>query len=559
MNILRSSHLLLLVLAMGISLSPLGAQNARALKRAQYLLIGTIPTDSEFALGAESEDAYRARVRQFIDSPDFYNSVLRYHEKLLGVGLPTDYLDELLRDDIDNKANKVAKIQCERRSINNAERLHCFWASSTDRAKIASCPNSWLQPAEVFWYPGAVAWVCPSVLTTCGADLSRCFVEYTNQEEARNAELGTTEIFDTRFAVVKSLAKQPAGIAAAVVMENYPYTKILEPGVTAIDGSIAHLYRQINHFDLAKLNLSPDLLGAIQSIDMTDTRFQLVYSGSAYEQAGLLTTFGWLRRYEKNRTRANQLYERLLCQKFTSELPRVFPADPGNLRTTPGCMGCHATLDPLADFFAVWGEGGELYSGNLDPIATTFNHTDGSYLSELSQIITGDDAFASCTVENVWKWLMGRGFHRDEADLRRALADYFVTTNYSFKELVYALATHPAFMVHARGNALVSDPLENPPLGEPPGGGEEAPCDDAISFAGDISPSLTLCTSCHGGSGNRQDLSSAADWQSWASQSISMMSSGHMPPGQSGAPRIGPVFEFKEKVRCWVEQGKLDN
>ena len=28
-----------------------------------------------------------------------------------------------------------------------------------------------------------------------------------------------------------------------------------------------------------------------------------------------------------------------------------------NLRERPGCSGCHATLDPLADFFLAWGEG----------------------------------------------------------------------------------------------------------------------------------------------------------------------------------------------------------
>ena len=173
-----------------------------------------------------------------------------------------------------------------------------------------------------------------------------------------------------------------------------------------------------------------------------------------------MSTFGWLRRYEKNRTRANQLYERLLCRKFTAELPTVFPQDPGNLRETPGCAGCHATLDPLADFFKSWGEGGELYTGeNLFLLLVA-----KCYVADIADIVRSDNAFSTCTVQNAWEFLIGRGFYDDEADLRAALTDYFVKTNYDFKEL-YAIATHPVFLMSERG-CEVTSPLAEPPLGE---------------------------------------------------------------------------------------------
>jgi hypothetical protein len=542
------------------SSSLLAQENAqdldRALRRAQYLLMGTIPTDQDFQTWAVNEGAYRSGVRTFIEHPNFYDVVLRYHERILGVGLPQDYLDELMRDEIDNRTNKFARISCNH-TTGTESRYRCMWSSSDSRSQTASCPASWEQAVSVFWYPGVIAWVCPSVAQACGSDLSRCFIEYEDQGAARNSELGATEIFDSTAAVVKSLSRQPAGLATAVVVNNYPYSKILEPGLFAVDGAIAHLYRQVHHFDLAKLNLPSQLLNIVDTISLTDTRYRLVNLGHSYEQAGILSTFGWLRRYEKNRTRANQLYERLLCRRFTAELPRVFPQDPGNLRTTPGCEGCHATLDPLADFFAAWGEGGDLYLGALPQVTTSFAGQTGSTLADLANIIRNDNAFGTCTVENVWEWLMGRKFYHAEAELRAALTQYFVTTGYSFKELVYAVATHPAFTVGTRSDASVGDPLEQPPLGEPPGGASDRPCPDTVDFTADIQPKLSLCTACHSASSTtRQALTTEDQWRQWGRQSVNMMASGNMPPGQAGPPQIGAVWELKEAVRCWMEQNQ---
>jgi hypothetical protein len=526
----------------------------RALRRAQFLFIQTTPTEEHYGADAASEESYRAAVRSYLDHPNFYDAVLRFHERRFGTGLRTEYLDELQNEDIDNKAKKLAQISCNR-TTGTDKKLRCFWFEKSGRQQSADCPASAEYPVSVFWYPSVVAWVCPSIARACGANLSQCFVKHKNEGEADSTELGATEFFDSKVSIVKSLSRQAAGLATAVVVGNYPYTKILEPGLTAVDGAIAHFYRQNFHFDLKKLNTSQELIDVVAGIDLADNRFRLVNLGPSYDQGGILSSFGWLRRYEKNRSRANQLYERLLCRKFTSALPRVFPRDSGNLRETPGCNGCHATLDPLADFFATWGEGGELYAAPKNAVATSFANHDGQYLSDLADIIRNDNAFASCTVEQSWEWLMGRGFFRDEAELRTAFTQYFVTTGYSMKELLYAIATHPAFMDGTRTDALVGDPLSEPPLGEMPGGGEAASCDTTIDYAADIAPHMNVCTSCHGASSSsRQDLTTEASLISWGSQIVSMMASGNMPPGQAGPPLIGPTFELKEKIRCYLEQ-----
>ncbi len=517
----------------------------RALRRAQYLLNASTPTDQQFSSGAGDFESYRGAVRSFLDDRNFYDVLMRYHQRTFGVGLKNEYLDELQRDDIDNKVTKFSRITCSRDWEGRTTRFRCQWPEET-----SACSRAQEQPVSIFWYPGIIAWACPSVIESCGTDLSQCFIEYSNEDEAKNSELGTTETFDSRFAVIKSLGLQAAGLATMVAVENYPYTKILEPGLSAVDGAVAHFYRLNKHFKVNQMNIPDQVLALTSNVGLTDTRFRLVNAGFAYDQGGVLTLFGWLRRYDKNRTRANQLYERLLCRKFTSELPRVFPQDPGNLREAPGCSGCHATLDPLADFFNTWGEGGEFYLGQGQATDTYFNNQTGSYVSDLADIIRMDEAFAACQVQHVWEWLIGRKFYHEEADLRAGLTNYFVNSNYSFKELVFAVATHPVFLNGARGDGLVTDPLEEPPLGSV-AGATERECTTTIDFNTDIAPSLGYCTGCHNSSsGNRQDLSDETDWVTWGSQSVNMMASGVMPPGQSGPD----ILEFKEKVRCWLEQ-----
>ena len=163
----------IMILAL-VSSTPLyGAEDDnQALRRAQYLLNGTIPTDQEFSSNAASREAYRNAVRTMVQDDRFYDMVLRYHQKIFGVGLPDEYLEELLNEDIDGKTDKFASITCFRNSGANS-RFRCAWTSQLEDSNGVGCPSSWEQAASVFWYPGITAWVCPSVLNTCGHDLSK--------------------------------------------------------------------------------------------------------------------------------------------------------------------------------------------------------------------------------------------------------------------------------------------------------------------------------------------------------------------------------------------------
>ena len=230
-----------------------------------------------------------------------------------------------------------------------------------------------------------------------------------------------------------------------------------------------------------------------------------------------------------------------------------------SLDTRPGETGAtrdERPWDPLADFFKVWGEGGELYQGEGASVETSFAGKDGEYVSDLAGIVEHDNAFATCTVQNVWEWLMGRGFYTSEEELRKMLTTYFQATRYSFSELVFAVATHPAFMVHDRSDGVVTDPLEEPPMGEISGTFERE-CKTGVTYADDVSAKISECTSCHGPSNSpRIDLSSESAWREHGDTAVGMMASGSMPPGQTGPPFSGDIFDLKERVRCWLEQAQ---
>jgi hypothetical protein len=140
-----------------------------AYKRVKYLFSGQVANELDYASYGSSAAAFQNGVRTLIDGDSFYYASLRYHEKLFGVGLPASYLEELFYDDIDGKSKKVAEITCNLTSGQNSH-LWCNWTS--DFREGNNCSQAEALPASAFWYSGATAWVCPSVLATCGSNLS---------------------------------------------------------------------------------------------------------------------------------------------------------------------------------------------------------------------------------------------------------------------------------------------------------------------------------------------------------------------------------------------------
>jgi len=79
--------------------------------------------------------------------------------------------------------------------------------------------------------------------------------------------------------------------------------------------------------------------------------------------SGLLTSPGFLLRFQTNRARATQYYTKFLCQPFKAPaggLPPVKPEDVfvTDLQVRAGCSYCHAILEPAASYWGRWVEVG---------------------------------------------------------------------------------------------------------------------------------------------------------------------------------------------------------
>ena len=68
--------------------------------------------------------------------------------------------------------------------------------------------------------------------------------------------------------------------------------------------------------------------------------------------AGILTMPMFLEKYASARARGAALYSDFLCKSFVAESQQLTPSSEPNLMVRPGCKTCHATLEPLAAYFA---------------------------------------------------------------------------------------------------------------------------------------------------------------------------------------------------------------
>ena len=69
--------------------------------------------------------------------------------------------------------------------------------------------------------------------------------------------------------------------------------------------------------------------------------------------AGILTMPMFLEKYASARARGAALYNAFLCKSFVADdKTQLTPSTEPNLMMRPGCSTCHATLEPLAAYFA---------------------------------------------------------------------------------------------------------------------------------------------------------------------------------------------------------------
>ncbi|MES2643176.1 MAG: hypothetical protein V4850_27075 [Myxococcota bacterium] len=227
-------------------------------------------------------------------------------------------------------------------------------------------------------------------------------------------------------AFVAAVGDEPLRILSSLAEADLPYTDIVT----------------------AEWTMADEFAAAAAPVDYPDgaSGWQMVRYTDGRPAAGVLATNGFWWHYTTsnsnlNRGRANAISRVLLCQDYLT-LPVTFDrsvdlldadAVADALTTNPGCVSCHATLDPLASYlYGFFPLGGDTVADaaswhaertSLWRIATgvapAYQGESGETLGDLGRQIAADPRLTACVTEQVYGML-----HGEEAEDAEVLADH---------------------------------------------------------------------------------------------------------------------------------------
>ena len=292
--------------------------------------------------------------------------------------------------------------------------------------------------------------------------------------------------------VMRSVNDEPLRLIEAVVMEDRPFTEIVTADWMMTDPILAEVWG-LHH-------------------DPQGPEWQRAHWTDGRPQAGILSSSAVIRRHESagsnfHRGRAAHLASVLVCDDLGRRELEIFDTVDLNdelavahaVQTDVSCLGCHATLEPLASFF--WGyprrlkgeaviesfRGGCVWDPlnegpvpeGLDPhgfcyplrLFTPARQTEyldyglpdpayygqpGEDLRDLGRAMAADPRFARCATRRFYGYLT----QTPEAEIPEPVIDRlqasFVASGYRARHLVKEIVLDPGFL--ARGPAVEPDP-----------------------------------------------------------------------------------------------------
>jgi hypothetical protein len=260
------------------------------------------------------------------------------------------------------------------------------------------------------------------------------------------------------------------------------FRQILTGHHSAVNGPLAHFYRSVQrsgccgpetNFGMIEEDaplFDPKNVPADLMPHDVDTWKPVPDRGP--HAAGILTTPMFLHKYATARARGAVLYNAFLCKSFIAENAQLTPSTEPNLMKRPGCQLCHATLEPLAAYFArvepsssvflpanhfpavnpgcrknkqgaLNGPCTQLYDAAFaDEKGATLRSAYGSIANAdaepagAGKAITAMPEFAECAVQRVTSSFLGRPTSPDDAALLAQLQKDFVGSGFRMKALV---------------------------------------------------------------------------------------------------------------------------
>lgn len=266
------------------------------------------------------------------------------------------------------------------------------------------------------------------------------------------------DVSDHAFA--RAFGNEPARLMARVAALDRPWTEIVT----------------------ADWTMGNDVMARIVDLTFDDPSDRAEWRVARYTDGrpadGVLSTSGlWLRYhttiFNYNRGRAAALSRLLLCVEF-GERPVPFAPDIGTsadeqeaaVRSDPGCLACHAALDPLGGtLFGFWPfedmDGEELiryhpererYSEVATGAVPAYFGTPVEASVQLGALVAADPRFAQCSAQRTAARLWGRPPTEDELGEVAALRDTLVSSGWSMKTLIRAVLATDDYRVGSLGD-----------------------------------------------------------------------------------------------------------
>ncbi|MCB9778973.1 MAG: DUF1549 domain-containing protein [Alphaproteobacteria bacterium] len=210
----------------------------------------------------------------------------------------------------------------------------------------------------------------------------------------------------------------------------------------------------------------------------TDDGWQVARYTDGRPQAGVLAGNGMWWRYSStdsnaNRGRANQVSRILLCNDYlTREIDFERNVDLLDeeavldaIHQNPGCVSCHASLDPIASYlFGFWTyvpdsavdsttyhpereQQWQAYTG----VAPAWYGEPGSSLSDLGEQIAGDARFPDCAVQHTWELMLRRDATLADTDLLVDHREAFLKGGLTLRALARSIVDDPMYRAGATG------------------------------------------------------------------------------------------------------------
>ena len=291
----------------------------------------------------------------------------------------------------------------------------------------------------------------------------------------------------------RSLLEQELRVVERVIRDDLPYDQVLLSKRVDFNGPVAHYLEHLS-------NLTFDTYSGLDPTapvpdSLTYDRRDWVAVDRTGRHAGVLTTPGYLLKFQTGRQRAHRFYNAFECASFIPNGPLPSPFEPcsqrQDLTQRCGCDACHKTLEPLASHWGRYAEYGFLPMDEaqfptvvddrctlpissieqffeclrfyeLDPVGEEedFRGYLLSYVfrtpAEQVNITEGPtklvrDSLASgrldrCTVRRMWTHFMRREPTLDEdGTVIPELTTQFAADDRSLKALVKTIVLHPAY------------------------------------------------------------------------------------------------------------------